>query len=167
MNKQADSYGRALFEIGIKKRIIEESRKLYSKNPALKEALCNPSVTKEEKHRVIDAIFSPKIRNFLKVLCDNGSMDQFEEIYRSYEGCCLESENILTAKLIYVTEPQTEQLEAMKQTLALKYDKDSVKLDMKQDASLIGGFLLRVGDEEYDYSVKGRLAQLYKKLAWR
>lgn len=167
MNKKADSYGEALFEIGINKKIIEESRNFYKKNTALKEALCNPSVTKEEKHRVIDSLFLPEIRNFLKVLCDNGMMDEFTDIYRAYETLCLDHQNVLRADLTYATELLPEQIEAMKRKLEKKYKKDSVKLEMKQNPSLIGGFVLRIGDEEYDYSVKGRLSQLYNKLAWR
>lgn len=167
MSKTADSFGKTLFQLKIPNQVIEESKTLFMQNSVLKEALANPSVTKEEKHKVIDSLFLPEIRNFLKVLCDNGSINEFEEVSIAYDKCCLDSKNVLKADLVYAKEPSIEQIEAMKQIIAKKYKKDSVKLEMKQDSSLIGGFLLQIGDEEYDYSVKGRLAQLYKKLAWR
>lgn len=167
MKRESDSYARALFDMGIEKKRIEESWNLYKETPELKKALSNPSVTKEEKHKVIDLLFPEPMRNFLKVLCDNGKIDLFKKIYESYEKMDMDSKNVLTAEMIYVTEPSTEQIADIKRKLVLKYNKDSVKLEMKQDASLVGGFILRVDDQEYDYSVNGRLARLYKKLAWR
>jgi len=167
MKIESDSYGRALFDMGVEKKLIEESWNLYKENPELKKALSNPSVTKEEKHKVIDLLFPQPMHNFLKVLCDNGKIDLLEKIYKSYERIYLDSENVLTTEMIYVTEPSAEQVADIKRKLVLRYNKDSVKLEMKQDSSLVGGFILRVGDQEYDYSINGRLARLYKKLAWR
>ena len=55
----------------------------------------------------------------------------------------------------------------MKAYLANKYGKQTVELSMVEDKSLIGGFVLRVGDKEEDYSMKGRLDRLEKRLTWR
>ena len=38
---------------------------------------------------------------------------------------------------------------------------------LEEDASLLGGFILSIGDKEYDYSVQGRLNRLEEKLTWR
>ena len=40
-------------------------------------------------------------------------------------------------------------------------------IEMKKDDSLIGGFILRVGNDEYDRSTKGRLDRLEQRLTRR
>ncbi len=50
----------------------------------------------------------------------------------------------------------------MKAYLAKKYQKDKVALALEKKPELIGGFVLRVGDIEEDYSMKGRLNRLEK-----
>ena len=50
---------------------------------------------------------------------------------------------------------------------AKKYQKDKVALALEKKPELIGGFVLRVGDIEEDYSMKGRLNRLERRLAWR
>ncbi len=167
MNKKIGEYAKVLFALGIEKGVVERTRDVYEKCPELKEALSNPAVTKGEKYRVIAQLFPAEIHNFLKVLCDNGSGGLFEEICTFYEKICLEEQNILEAELTYAAEPSEEQMEVIKEKLIAIYNTNGVKIAMKQEASLVGGFLLRVGDQEYDYSIRGRLAKLYSKLAWR
>lgn len=40
-------------------------------------------------------------------------------------------------------------------------------MELKEDKSLVGGFILRVEDQEFDYSLKGRINALQQKLIWR
>ena len=42
-----------------------------------------------------------------------------------------------------------------------------LSFDLAGVPELIGGFVLRVGDIEEDYSMKGRLNRLERRLAWR
>ena len=78
-----------------------------------------------------------------------------------------EKNGILQAKLEYVLEPTEYEVAQMKAYLAKKYQKDKVALALEKKPELIGGFVLRVGDIEEDYSMKGRLNRLEKRLAWR
>ena len=45
-----------------------------------------------------------------------------------------------------------------------KYGAEEAKLSVLRDDSLIGGFLLRVGSDEYDWSIKGRMDRLAQEL---
>ena len=66
----------------------------------------------------------------------------------------------LKVSLFYVTPPVDSQLDKIKDFVAAKegVNKDEVKID------LVGGFVLRVGTHEYDWSTKGRLDQLMSEL---
>ena len=48
-----------------------------------------------------------------------------------------------------------------------QYQADKVDLTLKEDADLIGGFVLKVGDHVYDNSLKGKMRKLHQKLTWR
>ena len=69
--------------------------------------------------------------------------------------------NILKAKLIYVTEPDHEQLEGIQSFLCKEFHKKTVQLSMEEDQKLLGGFILKAEDVEYDYSLKAQLKQLF------
>ena len=71
------------------------------------------------------------------------------------EGC---------AKLIYVTPPTEEQLAGFRRFLAKECNNPDIDIVCEQDDSLNSGFILRVGNKEYDWSEKGRIEQLQKKL---
>ena len=107
------------------------------------------------------------MKNFLKVVCDYGEADLLEKIFAAYDVVEAEKSGILQAKLEYVLEPTEDEVAQMKAYLAKKYQKDKVALALEKKPELIGGFVLRVGDIEEDYSMKGRLNRLERRLAWR
>lgn len=161
------NYGRVLFELGPSTESVEHMRVLLLKHRELLEALDNPSVKSKEKHRVIERLFDSEIRNFIKVLCDHGYISHIKEILMSYDDLVLESKQAIRATLYFVTKPSEEQLTGIKNMICKKYNKEDVFLELKQDNTLIGGFVLKVGDMEYDKSVKGKLLDMQKRLLWR
>ncbi len=68
-------------------------------------------------------------------------------------------------KLIYVTEPSEKQLSEIKKFLSDKVGIDNIELELEKDESLGGGFILKYGSHEYDWSNAGRVRQLEKVLA--
>ena len=55
----------------------------------------------------------------------------------------------------------------MEAFLCGRYGAVKAKIQVCRDESLLGGFILRVGNDEYDWSIKGRLDSLKQKLTWR
>ena len=185
MTQTASNYGTVLFELGVKKEIVEKTKEIFSLTEELPKMPCtttvlsqrtrdsfsmtmrSPIVSKDAKHRLIEDIFPEEIRNFLKVVSDHQETDLMDDIFVAYKKAYDENHGILCAEMSYVMEPDAKQVEQMKAYLANKYGKQMVELSMVEDKSLIGGFVLRVGDKEEDYSMKGRLDRLEKRLTWR
>lgn len=167
MTERDMNYGRVLFELGVSKESIDRTKALVSESKELVDALSNPVVKKSEKEAVIDRLFDKEMGGFLKVLCENAYIDHLEEIFEAYEEIVLESKNMIRATLRYVTKPSDAQIEGFKQMICKKYNKVDVLLQLKEDQSLIGGFVLKVEDTEYDKSIKGRIFDLQKTLLWR
>ena len=60
-----------------------------------------------------------------------------------------------------------EEKKGMEAFLCKKYGAKSAKIEVRQDKALLGGFILQVGSDEYDWSMKGRLNRLEQRLTWR
>lgn len=97
--------------------------------------------------------------------CDNQDIDKWNGIRESLHREAPKAAGMLEAVLTYVTAPDEEQLEGIRSFIQKKYRAEQVDIILKQDASLGGGFKLRVGTQEYDWSTKEKLHQLDRKLS--
>ncbi len=167
MTQTASNYGTVLYELGIKKEVIEETERIFSLTPELQKSLESPIVSAKEKRKLVDSIFPEEARSFLKVLCDNGSVSELADIFSAYQTCYDAHNGILRATLSYVTPPTEVQLAQIKARLAGEYGKKEVQIELKEQPDLIGGFVIRVKDKEEDWSMKGRLNKLKQELIWR
>lgn len=161
------SYGQALFELALSQKEIEDGRKILRENPELKDALRNPTISFQEKERVIDRIFSESVGSFLKVICRNDDAECLEEAFEYYDEQMRKKNKVLEGTLTYVTKPQEAQISRIRKYLKKEYQAEDVILELKEDASLIGGFILKVGDRVMDRSLKGKLEMMTQNLAWR
>lgn len=164
MTQTAINYARVLYELSIPAEAVEETKELLLKTSQLCTVLTSPIVKKIEKHRIIDKLFPASMGNFLKLLCDSQEAYLLQEICQAYEEYSSRMNGILTAELYYVTMPSKEQLSGIEETLKTRYHAGAVKLILKEDKSLIGGFRIRCGDKETDLSFKGRLRKLEQSL---
>lgn len=163
----ADSYGKVLFEENIDKSLVDKTVDILNSSSELKMTLDNPAIPNSEKHRVIDRIFPEEVRTFIKYVCDNGAISIINDIYTSYSNLLLESKDGIQAEYLCVTEPDNEQIKRIKSKIKKMYNKDKVVLKVIKKPELVGGFVLRIGDNEYDRSLKGSINDLIKKLEWR
>lgn len=166
MNQKTASFAKALFKSNIPIEAVDNARTLLL-DQALFRILKSPAIKRSEKHAVIDAIFHDKIKNYMKVLSDYESIPEFPEIYKIYQDEVLKSNLILHVFLTYVIRPEEKELLAIKEAICRKYNKKDVLFDMKENSSLIGGFILTVGDTVFDRSIQGSLNRLYKVLTRR
>lgn len=167
MTQTAGNYARVLYELAVPGQIVLDAAETFREAPELKRALTSPVVKVSQKHRVIEKIFPMEIQNFLKILSDHRRMGQIDQVFEAYHEYACEREGILIATMYYVTEPGKEQLEKIKEGLLRKYHKKEVELTLVKDPGLIGGFMLRIGNIETDWSMKGRLKQLEQILIRR
>lgn len=172
MTQTGINYGKVLFELGVSNDVVAELQKVFLSSEELMDTLKNPVVSATSKRHIVDKIFGggryPDIVvNFLKKVSDNGHMDEISEIFDGYLACYYEANKIVTAKLYYVTEPQESQIEGFKNYLCNQYQANEARLELIQDESLMGGFILSVKNHEIDKSLKGRLKSMRQRLTRR
>ena len=126
----------------------------------------NPTIDLKKKMTVIDKVFPEEIRNSLSGLqiSANGSDRGY---FAAYDRYCDEQNQVLNAVLTCTVPPSEEQKKGMEAFLCKKYGAKKAKIEVCQDQALLGGFILRVGSDEYDWSMKGRLNRLEQRLTWR
>ena len=146
-------YAQVLYELNVPKEAIQKAREIFEEVPQLHDVFVNPTIPAQKKECVIDKVFPQEIRNFLKVACKYERMDLLPEIFAAYD----EQDRILSAVLTCVELPSDEQLKNMEAFLCKKYEASRARIEIQTDSTLLGGFVLRTGSDEYDWSLKGRL----------
>ena len=154
-------------ELNMNREAIQKAEEIFAEVPQLKDVLINPTIREEKKFKVIDRVFPEEIRNFLKVACRHHRMELIGDIFKAYHQYCDEQNKILNAVLTCVEPPSEVQLNKMKAFLCKKYDAVKADIEIVQDKALLGGFVLRVGCDEFDWSLQGRLNRLEQKLTRR
>lgn len=164
MTKSALEYAKLLAGLHVSAEAVRETRDLLDLVPQLRIDLENPVLDIEKKHVEIEETFPVSIRNFLKVICDNQDFSMLEDVFAAYETLDTTEPEHLKAELRYVVPPTEEQLAKIKTFLTKKHKNATLEIQTMQDESLLGGFVIRVGNQEYDWSMKSRLEKLGQRL---
>jgi F-type H+-transporting ATPase subunit delta len=134
----------------------------------LREVLMNPSIANEQKLKVLDAIAGrigmfPQVRNFIAVIMNHQRLDELEAILNEYHVLADEQSNMAEAE-ITSARPLNDQDRAELETQVAKLAGGRVRATYHQDATLLGGAVLRLGSTVYDGSIRGQLQRLKQKL---
>ncbi|MDC7287864.1 ATP synthase F1 subunit delta [Blautia schinkii] len=167
MTETCINYAKALYGLSVPEDQVKETEEIFRAVPQAGSLLDNPLVSLKEKEQVIRRIFPAQMQNFLKTACKYHRIGCIGDILTAYHAYCEEQRGVLQAQLFYVTLPKADQIEKMKEFLCREFSAKEAKLTLKEDKSLIGGFILRVGDREYDWSLRGRYLKLEQKLTRR
>ncbi len=79
----------------------------------------------------------------------------------SFEESAVQSA-ALKVEIRCITPPSPEQLEKMRSFFMSEYHANEIEFVLQKDPSVVGGFNIFVGDENYDWSTLGRIRQLRK-----
>lgn len=167
MTQLSINYAKVLYELPVPEEDVLQSETIFSQVPELLYVFTSPVIPEKKKMVLIDRIFPETMKRFLKVMCKNQAMDGIPDTFSEYKTYYCKEHGILPAVMTCVSLPDETQLEAIKQFLCKKYKKDQIDLTLLQDPGLIGGFVIRAGDREIDWSLRGRLKRLEQKLMWR
>jgi F-type H+-transporting ATPase subunit alpha len=160
MIRKAEYYANELHAMQISEDVLGQTEDLFDDIPAMKMELENPTIDLERKHSIIDKVFPEQIRDFLKILTDNDAVSMFTDVAAVYRKSREKDADLFVVKLIYVTPPNDKQVEGILNFINQKYDTRNMKFDMLKDESIGGGFILRAGNDEYDWSTHGRINEL-------
>ena len=159
MLQKVSDYAQQLYKMHVPNSEIEETSRIFEVLPETASQLSDPTVPLENRLAIIDSIFPTEVRDILKVLCQNGLLRSWMDIADEYQRVSEEEATKLRVRLRYVTKPEEEQLKRIRTFVYNKYHTRNIEMRLEEDASLGGGFILEVGNDQYDWSTKGRRQQ--------
>ena len=142
---------------------------LLAESPELRRVWENPAIAAEQKRRVLDVIaerdgISKQVRNLVAVLIDHRRVHFLEPIIRQLEKeldarLGIAEADITSARALGDGEKREFETQVGKLT------GKKVRARYGQDASLLGGAMVRIGSTIYDGSVKGQLERLREAIS--
>ena len=159
MLQKVSDYAQQLYKMHVPNSEIEETSRIFEVLPETASQLSDPTVPLENRLAIIDSIFPTEVRDILKVLCQNGLLSSWMDIADEYQRVSEAEATKLRVRLRYVTKPEEEQLKRIRTFVYNKYHTRNIEMRLEEDASLGGGFILEVGNDQYDWSTKGRRQQ--------
>ena len=172
-SKTASRYAKALLELsqegGALEEVFADMNSLsatLAENADLRSLVKNPVIKGEEKSKVFKALFSSQFNeitmNTIDLLVNKKRETLLSETATQFVGLYKASKNIVTAEVSSAFSLDEEQ---KKNIVALLKHDGEVEIIEKIDPSLIGGFIVRVGDKQIDASVATKFKNLRKEIS--
>lgn len=166
----ASRYAKSLIELAAEKGVLEqvhEDMKLFasviSQNRDFQMMLRNPIVKSDKKLAVINSVFKGKVNEmtlaFYNIVARKSRESILEFISPEFEKQYNIMKGIQRASVTSATQLSPELRQQLGEKLAEETGK-TIQLEEIIDPSLIGGFVLKVGDKQIDSSVKYSLRKL-------
>jgi F-type H+-transporting ATPase subunit delta len=171
----AKRYAKALLELGKEEGQMEqygqelaEMVATFDASPELEKVLANPAIERDARKRVLEAVLekmglSPMVNNFFRLLMDRGRINQTRNILMVYERLLDEAKGITRAQVTTAAPLSDDDVAKLAEALKQVAGRE-VQIEVKEDPSLIGGVVARIGDLVLDGSVKTQLESLKESL---
>ena len=170
-------YARAYADVAVKNKLnsektiaeFQQMADVVNSSRELRNVLQNPAVSREQKLKLLDSIIqhigaTKMLRNFLAVLIDNRRIGNIGDLLEQFKQELDRRLGIAEAKVSSVRELSSTEKTSLERQLA-DITGMTVRATYSQDATLLGGVLVRVGSTIYDGSVQGRLQRMRQELA--
>jgi F-type H+-transporting ATPase subunit delta len=130
--------------------------------------LTNPSVPAERKvaalESTLDTTVQPETRNLAKLLIERDRMELVPEIEELFADQLRAERGIVVAQVTTAERLTPDEQDLVRHKLESMTGK-RVELAMKIDSDIIGGIIIRIGDQVIDGSVRNKLERLRSRLA--
>lgn len=168
-------YAKALIDLAEEQNALEAVKddmvllyKTIRSNPELGAVLANPIVSHSKKKAILADVFAAKVSKvsmaMFNIMVDKGRGEVLYTTAHEFIALYDIKHNVTYAKVVSASEIS----EANKKTLLDEVQKaigGTIKLNTQVDPSLIGGFVLTVGDRQVDTSVAASLKKIKKEFA--
>lgn len=133
----------------------------------LKNVLTSPAISAEARQAAMDRIFqgriNPTLLQFLQVVNHKGRATEMPGIFGAFGELMDKRAGVVEAQVTVASALDDAALANLRERLGAKLGK-RIELTQRVDESIIGGMVLRIGDELIDGSVASRLYSLKSKL---
>ena len=174
MSRAAIRYAKAILDIaqtsGKADAVNNDMKSIVtavSESADLKDFLTSPIIKIEVKKSALSEIFSnveKETNSLFHLLFENKRFEILEAIAIQYNKLFDESNGIEVAK-VTTAFPITAELETKVLAKIAEFSNKKITIQNIVDPAIIGGFILRVGDQQYNASVASKLSELKREFA--
>ena len=166
--KIAEPYAEALLELSDSSKKLTTDMNVVSQFLAtssdLKNFLGNPLMTRVAKKKVIKDVLGEQISSqtltFLMLLVDRNRISILDVIAKRFLELSYKQESIEIAKITSSIQLSADQQKEIAEKLKVITGAKQIKLALKVDPQLIGGFTIEIGSKMIDTSMRGQLKQI-------
>jgi F-type H+-transporting ATPase subunit delta len=167
----AERYAVALFEIADERRMLDEIaadlqqlRAMLAASGDFARLIRSPVVPRAVQGRAVATLaetagLSPLVRDFLAVVARNRRLFAVPAMIEAYLARLAARRGEITAEVTAAQPLSAAQLDALGEELRKNAGR-RVTVDVRVDAALLGGIVVRLGSRLVDASVRGRLQRL-------
>lgn len=167
-------YAKAFFALAKEKGLTEELRRdadlissVCASSSDFIHLIESPLIPTSGKIKAIKSIFEGKINElsikFLLLITENKREKYLPGIYRNLEDLYRKEEGIKTAVVTTAQELEPSLLGQIRESLESEFS-SKVEISQITNPDLIGGFILRIDDKQYDASISSQLKKIKEKL---
>lgn len=167
-------YAKAFFSMGKEKKQLDVLKKdielifsVCNESADFKLLLESPVIKTSQKLKLMDAIFKGKIHelssNFLHMITENKREVHLPGICRNILALYKKDQDVRTVVITSAVSLSPEIIDQIKSKLEDEF-KAKIELSEQVDPLLVGGFILRVDDQQLDASIASQLKKIKEKL---
>ena len=152
-------YARALYDglVGDAQKALKAAAK------QLGGAQGDPAALEQQAIAALPADAPREVRNFLVTLARDGKLDLLPAVVQSFEQYGQSNARPLTGEIISAIDLDDQQRAKIASDLRARYG-DRLELRYSVDPSLIGGLIIRIGDQVLDNSLRARLSAIQRSM---
>lgn len=173
-NNSATQYANAILQIAEERNTVEAVFQgleqiclVMEQEPEFSVVMKHPSISGPEKKSLLEKAFKGHTDelclSLLEMLCERHRLHLLPLVRNQFRELLNRKKNIASGVLTCAENLDAKAVTDVKKKLEKGLGK-TLELDVKVDKSLIGGFVLRVGDQVIDGSLRGRLQTIEKNL---
>ena len=170
MNRAALRYAKATINLAENQKKTDDVNndmllisKTINESTELQSFINNPVSKADAKLKVINSIFNNKLNEItqgvLKLLVANKRLPLLPFVAKQYTNLFEKSQGVEIAKVTTAI-PLSSDLEKKILTKIKELTDKKVSLENIIDETIIGGFILQIGDKQFDASITGKLNNL-------
>ncbi|HEX7868727.1 MAG TPA: ATP synthase F1 subunit delta [Chryseobacterium sp.] len=171
-SKVAKRYAQGLLEFtnesGQTEAVFSEMKdvvKIMSESADLNKFFLTPYVDANKKTEIANEIFknfSPVAQNLIRLIIKNGRESQLKNVAQQFINKVEDINGVQRITLTTATQLSNENIEQILRSTNLVNSSATFDLEVNVKPEILGGYILRVGDQQVDASVKAKLDKIKK-----
>ncbi len=171
----ANRYSKALFTLSIEQHLLEIVKEdmaliaaAFKQTVELKKVLLSPVIKEDKKINIVHQIFQPNINaftlRFIDIIISKNRFIYIDFIAEEFLKLYRASKNIALAEIQTAVTIDAGARSKIIEILR-GFTKKEIELVEELRSELIGGFLLKIDDIQYDTSIRSKLLKMKKEFS--